>query len=58
MPDVDEHDGEARVEAEDAHAGERCVRAAHERQEVGQRGHGDGDGGVAVAPKNEARREL
>ena len=48
MPDVDESNGGAGVDAEDADAGEGGDDASEEGKEVSEGGDGDGDGGVAV----------
>ena len=50
MPDVDESDGGAGVQAEDAHRGERRYHARQEAEHVRDGGHGDGDRRLAEGP--------
>ena len=50
MPHVDEGDGGAGVQAEDAHRGERRYHARQEAEHVRDGGHGDGDRRLAEGP--------
>ena len=50
MPDVDEGDGGAGVQAEDAHRRERRYHARQEAEHVRDGGHGDGDRRLAEGP--------
>ena len=59
MPDVDEADGDAGVEAEDPDARKRRHDSGQKPEEVGQRRHGDGDGRVTEAePHSFRHRQL
>ena len=59
VPDVDEPDRDAGVEAENSDARKRRDDSGQKTEEVGQRRHGDGDGGVAEAKSHSFRnRQL
>ena len=57
VPDVDEGDGNARIDAEDPNAGEGRQHAGHETQKVRDTRHGDGDGGVAHRSGRKKKRK-